>query len=227
MFETPIIGFDAAHGALDLAGLPVLFDKDEFEGTQIAIRNLARDLESVTGKPSALLTTTEGQSPVDGVILVGSLARCAFLRALGREGARRVRSLEGRWETFSTHVEDSPWAFARRVFVLAGSDKRGAIFASYTLTEQAGVSPYVRTRNLEGFLLCFFRLGKNQIKRICSRLTCRKDGTGGPMFPSRSTRMCMPCLSPPSTANQASSTAESSSTMRRRPSPPGCTTSTA
>ncbi|KAG7108295.1 hypothetical protein HYQ45_018136 [Verticillium longisporum] len=142
MFETPIIGFDAAHGALDLAGLPVLFDKDEFEGTQIAIRNLARDLESVTGKPSALLTTTEGQSPVDGVILVGSLARCAFLRALGREGARRVRSLEGRWETFSTHVEDSPWAFARRVFVLAGSDKRGAIFASYTLTEQAGVSPW-------------------------------------------------------------------------------------
>ncbi|KAM0331572.1 hypothetical protein ACHAQA_003251 [Verticillium albo-atrum] len=141
MFETPIIGFDADQARLDLAGLPILIDEHEFEGVQIAAKNLASDLESVTGKSSALLTTTEGQTSVEGVILVGSIAKSRFLRELGLEGTQRVQALENKWESFSTHVEDSPWSFAKRVFVLAGSDKRGAIFASYTLTEQAGVSP--------------------------------------------------------------------------------------
>ena len=41
-----------------------------------------------------------------------------------------------------TTIVDHPMAGVRRALVIAGSDKRGTIFAIYDLSEQIGVSPW-------------------------------------------------------------------------------------
>jgi len=101
---------------------------------------LATDLEKVTGEESRVLTNIN-HDPVEAVILVGSLERSRFIRKLVSGGTLEVNKIEGKWEAFITTVQKSPFAFAKKVVIIAGSDKRGAIFGIYTLSEQLGVSP--------------------------------------------------------------------------------------
>lgn len=52
MFEATIVEFQPSPGAVDLRGLPILVDTEDFEGIRIAANNLATDLEQVTGEKS-------------------------------------------------------------------------------------------------------------------------------------------------------------------------------
>jgi hypothetical protein len=140
MFEAAIIDFQPSTGAVDLRGLPILVDSEDFEGIRIAADNLATDLEKVTGEKSRLWTDIN-HDPLEAVILVGSLEKSRFIRELVSGGTLDVKKIEGKWEAFTTTVQNSPFAFVKKVVVVAGSDKRGAIFGIYTLSEQVGVSP--------------------------------------------------------------------------------------
>ncbi|CAO2656066.1 Nn.00g048690.m01.CDS01 [Neocucurbitaria sp. VM-36] len=139
MFETQFISFDAQPEALELRGLPILIDPDDFEGIRIAAYNLANDLEKVTGQASPIWTSIE-QPSTTGVILIGSTQRSRFVREITESS--HADNLSGAWETFQTQVQVCPWPCAERMLVLAGSDKRGTIYACYTLAEQIGVSPW-------------------------------------------------------------------------------------
>ncbi|KAH8674249.1 hypothetical protein BX600DRAFT_377919 [Xylariales sp. PMI_506] len=139
MFDTSIVGFEAGQGYLTLRGASILVDPEDYEGVSIAVENLACDLEKVTGHKPAIWTSTEDRPCVESLILVGSLQRCRFFSDLP---ASHAEGMQGKWETFETAVQDCPWSFASRMLVITGSDKRGAIFGTYTLSEQIGVSPW-------------------------------------------------------------------------------------
>ena len=139
MPRNQIVTFDTVEGSLGLRGLPILVDPNDYEGIHIASTNLALDLEKVTGHKSTVLTSTDNISPsVNGVILIGSIEKCRYFSKLS---TNILESLEGEWEHFTTSLCPSPWAWAEKVFVVCGSDKRGAIYGVYTLSEQIGVSP--------------------------------------------------------------------------------------
>lgn len=140
MPRNQIVTFDTVAGSLGLRGLPILVDPNDYEGIHIASTNLALDLEKVTGHKSTVLTSTDNISPsVNGVILIGSIEKCRYFSKLSTNISEL---LEGEWEHFTTSLCPSPWAWAEKVFVVCGSDKRGAIYGVYTLSEQIGVSPY-------------------------------------------------------------------------------------
>lgn len=142
MPRNKIVTFDAAvEDSLGLRGLPILVDPTDYEGIHIASTNLALDLEKVTGHKSAVWTSTENISPpVRGVILVGSIEKCRYFAEIS---TNILEPLKGQWEHFTTSLCLSPWSFTEKVFVVCGSDKRGAIYGVYSLSEQIGVSPYV------------------------------------------------------------------------------------
>ncbi|CAK7197878.1 hypothetical protein SEUCBS139899_000528 [Sporothrix eucalyptigena] len=145
MFDQPITAFQPGPGYLSLKGLPILTDPNDYEGVHIAAETLASDLEKVAGVKPEIWTTTAGRSRVPGLIVVGSLPRCRFLsevKAVNQTSRPSNSSIEGTWESFETSICTSPWPVADRVFVIAGSDKRGTIFGAYTLSEQIGVSPW-------------------------------------------------------------------------------------
>src|SRR6185503_6293385 len=61
---------------------------------------------------------------------------------LVREGKLDVASITNQWEAFILQVVDKPLPGVDRALVIAGSDKRGAIYGVYDLSEQIGVSPW-------------------------------------------------------------------------------------
>lgn len=139
MFDTHFVTFDAQPDALELQGLPILIDPDDFEGNFIAAYNVANDLEKVTGQHSPIWTNIE-QPATTGVILVGSVQRSRFVQEVASYNS--WDHLSGTWEVFQMRVQTCPWPCAERMLVLAGSDKRGTIYGCYTLAEQIGVSPW-------------------------------------------------------------------------------------
>jgi hypothetical protein len=77
-------------------------------------------------------------------IIVGSIEASPILQRLEKEGKLDFDfgKIRAKWESYTTSVVDNPFNRCRRALVIAGSDKRGAIFGVYSLSEQLGVSPY-------------------------------------------------------------------------------------
>ncbi|KAI9152312.1 Myo-inositol 2-dehydrogenase [Paramyrothecium foliicola] len=141
MFEEKLIDFTPCEGSLPLAGIPILIDPDEYEGVRIAVTNLASDLKKVTGRDSKIWTTRDLPA-TDAVIVIGTLQKSSIVREVAEAAKIDFGHIQGKWETFQTQVIDSPWSCAKRMLLVAGSDKRAAIFGAYTVSEQIGVSPW-------------------------------------------------------------------------------------
>lgn len=52
-----------------------------------------------------------------------------------------ISDIQGKWEAFKTSVVRNPLPGVKDGLVIAGSDKRGAMFGVYTLAQQCGQSP--------------------------------------------------------------------------------------
>ena len=87
---------------------------------------VARDLDNVTG--DIVLVGVLGQSPViDGLVASGKLA---------------AGELQGTWESFIVQVVEAPLPHLSRALVIAGSDRRGAIYGLYEISTAIGISPW-------------------------------------------------------------------------------------
>lgn len=140
MFDAEVVDFKPSPGSLDLRGCPILIDQNDFEGIKIAAHNLAADLERVTGLKSPVWTSIDQYSASDGLIVVGSVQKCKYIDPLVSDGSLDISKIKGKWESFTTSLLSSS-SLPKRSLVIAGSDKRGAIFGTYTVCEQIGVSP--------------------------------------------------------------------------------------
>jgi endo-1,4-beta-D-glucanase Y len=103
-------------------------------------RSLAGDLQRVAGRPAALLDGVAG-APRE-LVLVAQLGRSPLLAALAQAGKLQTADLAGQWEAFRQVVVDRPFPGVDRALVIAGSDRRGAVFGGYDLSARIGVSPW-------------------------------------------------------------------------------------
>ena len=135
----------AAPGAFGLVdhghAVPLLISDSDWPGVVRAARDLSSDIGHVTGQQSALLHTDEGLNGIDAVI-IGTVGRGTLIDDLIRQKKIDVSEITGKWESAVTTIVDHPIPGVRRALVIAGSDKRGTIFAIYDLSEQIGVSPW-------------------------------------------------------------------------------------
>ncbi|HNX94161.1 MAG TPA: glycosyl hydrolase 115 family protein [Holophaga sp.] len=118
----------------------VMVDAKDWPGVTRAAGDFRLDMERVTGTRPELTHSTTGKQA--SVIIIGTLGKSALIDGLVRSGKLNVAAIQGKWESWITEVVAQPFAGIDQALVVAGSDKRGAIYGTYDLSEQIGVSPW-------------------------------------------------------------------------------------
>ncbi len=111
------------------------------EIVRVAVEAFANDVEQVTGIKPSLLASLAGPLPAN-LILVGDLGHSPEIDRLAATHAIDTAAVAGKWESAVTEVVATPMPGVRRALVIAGSDRRGAAYALFTLSRQMGVSPW-------------------------------------------------------------------------------------
>lgn len=142
--DPPYVETSPTRGAFVIAQTnataEIILDTNDFPGVQIAANNLRTDISRVTSRVPGLGNTlsNDDASP----ILIGTLGRNRWIDALVRERTIDVSRISGKWESWLTQVVPRPFPGVKKALVICGSDKRGAIFGIYDLSENIGVSPW-------------------------------------------------------------------------------------
>jgi hypothetical protein len=114
------------------------------EGTPPSVARAAADfqadVERVTGLRPRLETGLPEAAPA--VVIAGVIGQSALLDRLVSEHKLDASRLSGAWESFVIQVVPQPFPGIERALVIAGSDRRGAVFGLYEVSEQIGVSPW-------------------------------------------------------------------------------------
>ncbi|WVF70255.1 hypothetical protein IAT40_005044 [Kwoniella sp. CBS 6097] len=117
---------------------PLLLDSKDNEAIHIAAQTFAHDVYRVTGiKPDLYNDTLP--THVKHAIIVGSV-ESGLIGDL--ENGPAYDGLHGKWESYDVQVVSGPLKNVDKALVVVGSDRRGTIYALYTMSEQMGVSPF-------------------------------------------------------------------------------------
>ncbi|HEU5078972.1 MAG TPA: glycosyl hydrolase 115 family protein [Opitutaceae bacterium] len=123
------------------AAAPFLVEANTDIAVLRAANDLRRDIERVTGTLPELRQKNARGVPCD-VVIVGVLGHSAALDRLISDHKVDLSPLRGAWESFVIAVVDEPLPGVGQALVIAGSDRRGAIYGCYEVSEAIGVSPY-------------------------------------------------------------------------------------
>ena len=118
----------------------VFVSADDWQVAQIAARDLAADVERVTGRKPVVKQTTADLS--ENAVLVGTLGKSPVIDRLVKEGRLDVEDVRGQWESFVIASVADPLPGVRSGLVIAGSDRRGTAYGVYELSKRIGVSPW-------------------------------------------------------------------------------------
>ena len=118
----------------------ILVSPADFKVVQIAAQNLAEDVERVTGKKPAI--RNEFAQASRHVVIAGTLEKSPLIQALYRNGKLHVEELRGKWESFVITTVPNPFPKIEMALVIVGSDRRGAAYGVFELSEAIGVSPW-------------------------------------------------------------------------------------
>lgn len=141
MFEEAIVSFRPGDG-FDLVNAPIVVGESDFEGVQIAVQNLSRDFGKVTGHEARIIPSIDAVSlPLENCIVVGTLSRSPGIQRLRNAGLIDPSQIDGKWESWMTFCLHHPFDTVQNTLVIVGSDARGAIYGTYSLSEQIGISP--------------------------------------------------------------------------------------
>jgi len=122
------------------SAIPILVAPGEAPAAARAARDLAGDIEAVTGKRPELRDAARPGTP--NAIIVGTLGQSAFIDAMAKTGRLSTVAIDGKWESFVIATVERPIPGVARALVIAGSDRRGTVFGVYELSRAIGVSPW-------------------------------------------------------------------------------------
>ncbi|WP_114955132.1 glycosyl hydrolase 115 family protein [Sphingosinicella terrae] len=118
----------------------ILVDPGADTAVRHAANGFASDLERVSGRtPRRYAGAGEASGPL---VVIGVLGQSAIVDGLVASGKIDAGDISGEWEAFRQIVVDRPFAGVPRALVIVGSDRRGAVFGTYDLSERMGVSPW-------------------------------------------------------------------------------------
>ena len=114
----------------------VVSDSD-WPGVRRAASDLQTDIQRVSGARPRLTSQLGARA-----VIIGTLGKSPLIDQLVREGKLDSSSLRGRWESYVRQVIERPLPNVDEALIIAGSDKRGTIYAIYDLSQEIGVSPW-------------------------------------------------------------------------------------
>jgi hypothetical protein len=118
----------------------IVFDADDAPVVKIAAEALDNDIALVTGTRPGI--SAGGEKLPRLAIIIGTIEKSRFIKALCEAKKIPADRLEGKWETFLITLADQPLDNVERALVIAGSDRRGAAFGVFELSKRIGVSPW-------------------------------------------------------------------------------------
>nr|WP_315216422.1 glycosyl hydrolase 115 family protein [uncultured Duganella sp.] len=118
----------------------IYVDKADHPGVLRAARDLQEDIASVSTARPALEHT--GKPNGADVIIIGTIGKSPLIDQLIKAGKLNVTAIKDKWEGWQVQTLRNPLPGVERALVIAGSDKRGAIYGIYEISEQIGVSPW-------------------------------------------------------------------------------------
>lgn len=141
---TPTTSSDHPPGSFPLIkdGIPaaILVDPGANSAVRHAADSFAEDLFRVGGQqPVRCKSAGEISGPV---VVIGVLGQDPSIARLAAAGKLDTSGLEGQWEAFHRQVVDDPFPGVPQALVIVGSDRRGAVFGTYEVSQQIGVSPW-------------------------------------------------------------------------------------
>lgn len=117
----------------------ILYDASDAAVVKRAAELFAADVEAVTGRRPQVTSATGETGPA---VIVGTVGGSALIRRLSEAGKIDTAPLEGAWERYLIQTVANPLPGIRKALVIAGSDRRGAAYGLFTLSELIGVSPW-------------------------------------------------------------------------------------
>ncbi len=101
---------------------------------------LQNDIEMVTGKKPELISSLS--SSIKNIIIIGTINGSSTIKKFIAEKKLNVDDINGKWEAFKLQTISNPNKDIQNALVIVGSDKRGAAYGTFTLSEELGVSPW-------------------------------------------------------------------------------------
>lgn len=117
----------------------ILYDASDAAVVKRAAELFAADVEAVTGRYPRVTSAAGETGPA---VIVGTVGGSALIRRLTEAGKIDTAPLEGAWERYLIQTVANPLPGIRKALVIAGSDRRGAAYGLFTLSELIGVSPW-------------------------------------------------------------------------------------
>ena len=117
----------------------ILYDASDAAVVKRAAELFAADVDAVTGRRPQVTSATGETGPA---VIVGTVGGSALIRRLSEAGKIDTAPLEGAWERYLIQTVANPLPGIRKALVIAGSDRRGAAYGLFTLSELIGVSPW-------------------------------------------------------------------------------------
>lgn len=102
---------------------------------------LASDIEKVTGKRPDISTSNKLQKQENSII-VATVGNNPLINQLVAAKKLDVSPITNQWERFIIQTVDNPFPGVKQALVIVGSDRRGAAYGVFTLSEKMGVSPW-------------------------------------------------------------------------------------
>ncbi len=138
ILDRPASGAFALAGSDGVADLVLALDDAPVVG--LAAQGLADDLTAVTGKTPVIRQDDAATGRPQ--VWIGTLGHHPAIDRLVATRRLDVKALKGAWESFVIAVVDRPAPGVPRALVIVGSDRRGAAYGVYELSQAIGVSPW-------------------------------------------------------------------------------------
>lgn len=117
----------------------VVYDANDYLVVRKTAGLFVSDIENVTGYK---LNLTDEPGDGKAVVIVGTIEKNRLIRRLAEKGKIDISSLEGAWERYLIQTVAHPFPGVSKALIVAGSDRRGAAYGLFTLSEMIGVSPW-------------------------------------------------------------------------------------
>ena len=142
--QNNLVSFNQTPGSFVLSQSnfisPLLIDEKDDNGVDSVVQWFVKDMKMVTGKSPELFMS--GLPKSEQIILIGTIDKNRWIDQLISEKKLDVSDIKGEWEKSLVQIVNNPFPGIKQALVLAGSDKRGTIYAMLNLSRQMGVSPW-------------------------------------------------------------------------------------
>lgn len=112
----------------------------DYKGMNLVANSFTKDIELITGQKPQLITDASKLSGT--VVLMGSIGNNDKIDNLIAKGIIDVSPIKGKRECYRIQVVKKPFAGVEKAIVVVGSDKRGAFYGIYHISDLIGVSPW-------------------------------------------------------------------------------------